>query len=63
MRKFAAVLYVRNSGALGKFYPWACIVSTDGREGADDCATALAHQAGMEVHCVYSVLDVLDSVG
>lgn len=63
MRKFAAVLYVRNRGSLGKFYPWACVVSSDSKNNAHVKAIEEAHTNYMEVYCVYSVLDVPDSVG
>lgn len=63
MRKFAVVLYVRNRGSTGLFYPWSTIVEADSRGNAHVKAIAEANRYHTEVHSVYSVLDVPDSVG
>jgi len=63
MRKFAVVVYVRNRGAIGVFSPWACVVEASSRENAHVKAITWAHSYSMEVHSVYNVLDLPDSVG
>ena len=62
MRKYAVVLYVRNEGSTSKFYPWAFIVEANSRGNAHVKAIEEANRYHTEVHSVYSVQDVPDSI-